>query len=108
MGRVRCGVPDRLFPGEEYQRLVAVGGPGPAADHKIVYDYRSFSGVFESAGFDVNLLEWWDEQGNFHFEDWNPDDGLIHRSRRFDSRNQNGHLGFTSLILDAIKPAETT
>jgi predicted SAM-dependent methyltransferase len=106
LGRVRCGVPDRLFPNEEYQRCVAVAGPGPAADHKIVYDYRNLSGIFETAGFQVKLLEWWDEQGVFHFEDWKPDEGLIHRSSRFDSRNQNGSLGFTSLILDAIRPAE--
>ncbi len=104
-GFVRCGVPDAYFPDEEYQRMVAVNGPGPAADHKVVYDYRMLRVVFESAGFDVQLLEWWDAAGRFHCEDWNPDDGLIYRSRRFDSRNQTGKLGFTSLILDAVKPA---
>jgi predicted SAM-dependent methyltransferase len=35
---------------------------------------------------------------------WNPDDGVIYRSLLFDHRNQNGKLGFASLIVDAIKP----
>jgi predicted SAM-dependent methyltransferase len=103
-GFVRCGVPDAYFPDEAYQRLVAINGPGPAADHKVVYNYRTLRDVFESAGFEVRLLEWWDEQGQFHWEDWNADEGLIYRSRRFDPRNQDGKLGFTSLIVDAVKP----
>jgi predicted SAM-dependent methyltransferase len=60
--------------------------------------------VFESAGFTVKLLEYWDEQGQFHDEDWDEKAGFVYRSRRFDPRNQGGTLGFTSLILDAIKP----
>jgi predicted SAM-dependent methyltransferase len=108
-GYVRCAVPDGLFPDETYQRMVAVGGPGPAADHKVVYDHALLSDVFASAGFDVHLLEWWDEGGRFHATDWNAEDGLIYRSLRFDHRNRDfaetGKLGFTSLIVDAIKPA---
>lgn len=109
-GYVRCGVPDALFPNEGYQKKVAVGGPGPAADHKVVYDYRLLTEVFVSAGFEVRLLEWWDESGQFHWTDWDADEGLIYRSRRFDSRNQEfdgtdtNKLSFTSLIVDAIKP----
>jgi predicted SAM-dependent methyltransferase len=109
-GYVRCAVPDALFPNEAYQKTVAVNGPGPAADHKVVYDYRLLSEVFASAGFEVRLLEWWDENGQFHWTDWEAEDGFIYRSRRFDARNQHfdgtdtRKLGFTSLILDAVKP----
>lgn len=49
-------------------------------------------------------MEYWDERGQFHYEEWDEDDGFIGRSRRFDTRNQGGTLGFTSLIIDAIKP----
>jgi predicted SAM-dependent methyltransferase len=59
--------------------------------------------VFESAGFQVTLLEWWDEEGDFHSQPWDERDGFIYRSRRFDYRNQDGNLGFTSLIVDAVK-----
>jgi predicted SAM-dependent methyltransferase len=107
-GYVRCAVPDAYFPDEAYQNIVKPGGPGPkdhpAASHKIVYDYRLLTEVFESAGFTVRLLEYWDEQGQFHYHEWDENAGFIGRSKRFDTRNQGGKLGFTSLIVDAIKP----
>jgi len=107
-GYVRCAVPDGLFPNPDYQRLVQVGGPGsvdhPAAGHKIVYDYRTLTAVFRAAGFEVHLLEWWNEEGTFSTHPWDERDGFIYRSARFDHRNQSGVLGFTSLIIDAIKP----
>lgn len=107
-GLLRCAVPDANFPDEAYQRTVKVGGPGPAdhpaADHKIVYDYRLLRDVFVSAGFEVDLLEYCDEEGRFHHHPWDPSDGPIHRSLRSDPRNTQGRLGFVSLILDARKP----
>lgn len=107
-GFIRVAVPDGLFPDEAYQRTVQVGGPGPAdhpaASHKVVYDYRRLPPAFRRAGFDVRLLEWWDEAGTFHAEPWDEREGFIYRSARFDHRNRDGKLGFTSLIVDAIKP----
>jgi predicted SAM-dependent methyltransferase len=104
-GYLRCAVPDKNFPDVEYQNTVQVGGPGPqdhpAADHKIVYEYQRFRDVFLSAGFMVDLLEYCDEHGRFHFNYWDPADGAIYRSLRSDHRNQNGKLRFVSLILDA-------
>ncbi|MGI8687151.1 MAG: class I SAM-dependent methyltransferase [Thermomicrobiales bacterium] len=107
-GYIRCAVPDANFRDEAYQRTVRVGGPGPAdhaaADHKIVYEYKRFCDVFAGAGFVVDLLEYCDEQGRFHFNYWDPADGPVYRSLRSDHRNQDGKLGFVSLILDAKKP----
>lgn len=104
-GYLRCAVPDRNFPDAAYQQMAQVGGPGPkdhpAADHKIVYDYHLFRDVFEGAGFFVDLLEYCDEQGRFHFNYWDPADGVIYRSLRSDHRNQAGKLGCVSLIIDA-------
>jgi predicted SAM-dependent methyltransferase len=66
-GYVRCAVPDALFPIEEYQNIVKIGGPGPkdhpAASHKIVHTYRTLKTMFESAGYQVQLLEYCDENG---------------------------------------------
>jgi predicted SAM-dependent methyltransferase len=108
-GFLRCAVPDANFPDPEYQRMVQVGGPGPAdhpaADHKIVYDYRRLADVFSGAGFTVDLLEYCDEAGRFHYHQWDPSTGPIYRSLRLDHRNRDGALGFVSLILDARKPA---
>lgn len=106
-GYLRVAVPDKNFRNEWYQNMVKVGGNGdpghPAFTHKIVYDYRTFAQVFKQAGFEVELLEWCDENGDFHYKYWNEEDGQIGRSLRFDTRNKDGKLGMVSIILDAKK-----
>ena len=87
------------------QRRDSCSGPG-ADDHKVLFTYKTFSAVFEDAGFDVILLEHFDEAGEFHCIDWSPEDGQIDRSRRFDQRNRGTNLKYTSIILDAVKPAK--
>jgi predicted SAM-dependent methyltransferase len=105
-GYIRCAVPDGYFKNNEYQRIVQIGGPGPkdhpAASHKIVYNYQTLSNMFEAAGFEVRLLEYCDEEGQFHQNDWNEQEGVIFRSKKIDPRNQE-ILSFPSLIVDAIK-----
>jgi len=107
-GYIRCAVPDRNFRNDWYQNMVQVGGPGPAdhpaATHKIVYDYKTLKAAFESAGFQVTLLEYCDENGDFHYSYWNEKDGRIGRSFRFDTRNSLEKLGMVSIIIDAKKP----
>ncbi len=107
-GYLRCAVPDGNFPDGAYQNMIRIGGPGPkdhpAADHKIVYDYELFVDTFRSAGFEVDLLEYCDNNGRFHYNYWNPEDGLVYRSLLFDHRNQGGKLKSVSIMLDAKKP----
>lgn len=107
-GYIRVAVPDKNFRNEWYQNMVKVGGNGdpahPAFTHKIVYDYKTLSEVFQQAGFDVELLEWCDEDGIFHYKHWNEADGKIGRSLRFDTRNSDAQLGMVSIIIDAKKP----
>ncbi|GAB2546370.1 class I SAM-dependent methyltransferase [Gracilibacillus alcaliphilus] len=106
-GYVRCAVPDGFFPDPAYQEMVQVGGPGPkdhpAASHQIVHNYKTLTAMFEEAGFDVILLEFCDEEGNFHHKEWDGKDGVIFRSMQYDPRNQYGKLTFPSLIIDARK-----
>lgn len=106
-GYIRAAVPDRNFRNRDYQNRVKPGGNGdpthPAFSHKIVYDFESFTRVFAQAGFQVELLEWCDEKGDFHYRYWNEADGMIGRSLRFDTRNAGGALGMASLIIDAVK-----
>lgn len=110
LGYIRCAVPDGYFPDESYQQMVQVGGPGPkdhpAASHQIVHTFQSIIRLFETAGYEVKLLEYCDENGEFHQEDWDGDDGVIFRSKKYDPRNQGEQLVFPSLIIDAIKPEE--
>ena len=104
-GRLRIAVPDGLNPDPEYREYVRPGGTGPGADdHEVLYTAPILQASLESVGFVCTLLEYWDEAGKFHATDWNPNEGKIARSIRFDPRNQDGSPHYTSLIVDAIKP----
>ncbi|MCX6027077.1 MAG: methyltransferase domain-containing protein [Chloroflexi bacterium] len=105
-GYLRVAVPDGNHPVASYIDWVRPGGTSAAAkDHKVLYTYQSFERLFRTAGFSVILLEYFDERGEFHFRDWDPAAGYIHRSSRYDKRNRGGALKYTSIILDAVKPA---
>lgn len=99
-GYFRIAVPDGLFPDPEYIERVKVG----ADDHQVLYTYKTLSQVLEQAGFEVTLLEYFDENGTLHAQDWDAGMGVIRRSKRHDPRNQGEKLGYTSIIIDAIKP----
>jgi predicted SAM-dependent methyltransferase len=108
-GYLRVAVPDGLHPAPDYIEWVRPGGNGPGSDdHKVLYTYDTFRKVFTSAGFDVSLCEYYDEHGEFHSIDWDPTEGMIRRSRRFDKvtfdrSKSGGDFDFTSIILDARK-----
>ncbi len=104
-GYFRVAVPDGYHPDPEYIDAVKPGGTGCGSDdHKILFNYKTLSDQLVTAGFELRLLEWFDENGEFHFENWSEDDGLIQRSTRFDERNKTNPTAYTSLIIDAIKP----
>lgn len=104
-GYLRAAVPDGLHPDPAYVAEVRPGGSGAGADdHKVLYTADTFARVFASAGFAPRLLEYFDADGTFHACDWNPADGMIKRSRRFDARNGGGPV-YTSIVLDAVRPA---
>ena len=104
-GHIRIAVPDGLHPNSEYIEWVKVKGIGVGADdHKVLYTYKTLKQIFEDAGFQVVLHEYFDESHKFYYQEWSTQDGTIQRSKRFDIRNENGTLSYTSIILDAIKP----
>jgi predicted SAM-dependent methyltransferase len=89
-GAVRIAVPDGFHPNPDYINMVKPGGFGEGAhDHKLLYDYKKLSKVFE-------------EEGTFHYNDWDSKDGHVIRSKRYDKRF-NEPLGYSSLIVDGIK-----
>ncbi len=105
-GFLRVAVPDGFHASPDYIEMVRPGGWGQGADdHKILYNYQLMSAVLKDIGFEVRLLEYHDEKKVFHQENWDPKDGMVNRSARFDKRNQEGKLVYTSLIIDAVKPA---
>lgn len=104
-GHLRIAVPDGFHPDPGYLDAVKPGGTGPGSeDHKVLYNVYSLRDVLMHCGFEVRLLEYFDDQGQFHYDDWDPSQGLIRRSRRFDARNSGNSLRYTSLIVDAFKP----
>ena len=106
-GYIRCAVPDGYFLNKDYQNTIKIGGPGdqnhPAASHKIVYNYQVLTELFKSVGFQVKLLEYFDENGEFHQDEWDGNQGVIFRSKKFDPRNKGTELSFPSLIMDIKK-----
>ncbi|MBD3306659.1 hypothetical protein GF348_09790 [candidate division KSB3 bacterium] len=104
-GYLRVAVPDGMFPDPKYIDLVKPGGSHASAKyHKVLYTYKTFRDIFESVDFDVELLEYFDEKGRFHYREWNLDEGLINRSARFyDGGHIFGEFGYRSIILDARK-----
>jgi predicted SAM-dependent methyltransferase len=106
-GYLRVAVPDGLHPDPAYIDHVKIGGTGAGADdHKALYTYQTLKELFQEAGFYVRLYEYFDEEGHFHCEKWNPEDGMISRSAKFDERNCDGTLNYTSIIIDAIKDTD--
>ncbi len=103
-GYLRVAVPDGNHPSPSYIDQVKPGGSGAGADdHKVLHNVETLSQIFISAGFTVEPLEYFDEKNNFNFSAWDPSGGFVQRSKRFDSRNLQMPLTYTSLILDAKK-----
>jgi len=106
-GRLRIAVPDGLHPDAEYIDAVKPMGSARGSDtHKVLYTSASLERLLESVGFTTQVLECFDAEGNFVSVDWDPEDGMIRRSARFDSRNRDGELRYTSVIIDAFKPVQ--
>ena len=96
-GRLRIAVPDGNHPSPDYREGVRIGRHG----HKVLFGHDSLGAMFRSVGFETELLEYFDADGQFHEQNWDPDDGMIVRSKRFDRRNRDGQLRCTSIIMDA-------
>jgi predicted SAM-dependent methyltransferase len=103
-GYLRMAVPDGLHPDPVYIERVKPGGSGLGSDdHRVLYTYETLSSLLEAAGFKIKLLEYFDENGKFHYSEWSSDVGMITRSNRFDKSNTIKPNAYTSLIVDALK-----
>lgn len=107
-GYLRIAVPDGFHPDPAYLDMVKPDGSGAGAwDHKLLFNYKNLTDIAEGHGFHVRLLEWFDENGDFHHEDWRVEDGCIRRSAQLDARNRSRPLSYTSLICDCYKASGT-
>jgi predicted SAM-dependent methyltransferase len=103
--RIRLAVPDGYSPDRAYIDAVKPGGSGAGSDdHKVLYNVDSLERAMTEAGFHVERLEYYDAAGHFQQAAWDRADGMVHRSLLHDERNVDGKIGYTSLILDGLKP----
>jgi YD repeat-containing protein len=103
-GYLRLAVPDGYHPDPSYIQQVRVGSVEQGRERRVLYTYPYLTDMLKAVGFRVTPLEYFDADGRFHAVEWNPAGGKIHRSARFDARNQKRPLSYTSLIVDARKP----
>jgi predicted SAM-dependent methyltransferase/GT2 family glycosyltransferase len=102
-GYLRIAVPDGFHPSKEYIDNVKPGGLGTGSDgHKILYNHTTITELIRKAGLKVELLEWYDCDGEFNLVDWQPETGMVRGSSRYDPRNSDSKFNYTSLIVDAI------
>lgn len=92
-GVLRIAVPDGYHPNRDYINKIH-------KHNKIIYNYKDLTDLLSKYGFVADLLEYFDENGEFHFKDWSKEDGPIKRSSRYDKRNKKEKLSYTSLIID--------
>lgn len=111
-GYIRIAVPDGYHPDPNYIKKVDVAIDleelqNPES-HKILYNYRSLKEVFEETGYRVQLLEYYDENGIFNYNEWDRMGGIIYRSSRYKFLRSDISIlrmpNFSSLIVDVIKP----
>lgn len=100
-GLFRLAVPDGYRRDLTYVKEVAPPNDG----HKVLYNIDTLTALLQSVGFTTTPLEYFDKQERFHALPWEPNEGMIHRSVRFDSQQafQRDGLFYTSLIVDARK-----
>ena len=99
----RVAVPDGFHINNEYIKKVKPGGTGEGAkDHKHLFNFKTLTDKIEKFGFQAKLVEYWDEQGQFH-SSYTDKNGYIKRSLKNDKRNIDGKPNYTSLIIDFYK-----
>ncbi|MCW9065694.1 MAG: hypothetical protein OQJ78_05300, partial [Ignavibacteriaceae bacterium] len=97
---IRIAVPDGFHKDKEYIQRVKPCGTGEGAeDHKHLFNYRSLAELFEAQNFKAKLVEYWDENWDFHSIYSNDENGFVKRSFINDSRNSDGIPYYTSLII---------
>lgn len=100
-GRIRIAVPDGYHPDPTYIEHVRPGGIGVGADdHKVLYTCDLMAEILTAQGYDFQLLEYFNADGEFQQVEWDVADGYIKRSADNDTRNSEGKLAYTSLIVD--------
>lgn len=98
-GWFRIAVPDGFNPNPKYIDHVKVGGDNQY--HKQLYNYKTLTAQLEKAGFKVEPLEYFNENGELVLNKWDKKDGFLRRCSFNLIRLRKKDL---SLVVDAFKP----
>ena len=103
-GVFRIAVPDGYRRDPVYQEEI---GP-PKDGHQTLFTIDTLLPLLKDCGFQTTALEFFDAKEQFHHYPWDPNDGYVQRSYRFDQQEdfKRGGLYYTSLIVDAGKPGK--
>ena len=78
IGRMRIAVPDGHHPDSDYISRVRPGGSGEGAfDHKVLYNFDIIGQLLHEKGYKFDLLEYFDEAGQFYRRPWSAADGSL-------------------------------
>merc|ERR1712243_197230 len=109
-GRWRIAVPDAYFQHDEYQKYNRPGSFNVVQSHAVIWSKDTLGELLQYVGFEVELLEYYDVKGKFHFNNYSEVEyGKVGRTYKNDARNHGQKkvpYMYTSLVLDAIKPLD--
>lgn len=99
-GIIRIAVPDELHPSSWYREQMGISGLEPGADdHRAFWNYQSMTAITNSLGFKCQLLEYFDEEGFFHYLPYDEEyGGKVMRS----SKNYTGRLTDSSKLQERL------
>ena len=99
---LRIAVPDANHPSKYVYNLTKPGGMEPGADdHKIFFDIEIANRVSKMFKFDLDLIEYFDEDGIFHYKENDWSKGFVSRSyKNYSGRFTVGGRHFSQPELD--------
>lgn len=101
-GNIRIAVPDKKHPNPAYIEYVRPGGSGWGADdHRSFWNNDSMGDLLNKIGFEVSLLEYYNDEKKLITSKFDLDNGEINRSHAYGFKNEIEN--YSSLIIDAKK-----
>jgi predicted SAM-dependent methyltransferase len=106
-GVFRIAVPDAFHPSRYYYNLVKPGGLETPIEHKLFIDHEMLTRIADESGYQIRLLEYFDERGVFHKVDYSLEHGEIQRNASnncgLDSDDKNVMEKFYATIPDHLR-----
>lgn len=97
-GVFRIAVPDGFHPNPKYIEMTKP----PQDGHKSFWNYKTISDLAIQNGFQITLLEYFNEKHFFHQQNFSNDEGYVSRCK-LNGFSESYTNDYTSLVLDLMK-----